>query len=108
MKRVILKFYGLGYNDIFQANVKIYNNKNQCILNTKTYDNIVVCSLEEKQVYLIEAISQSEIIRQKIYVDNNKYCFFFPRSIVRNIFTFQLTDFYYENLPIEKGEIILG
>lgn len=112
MKKIILKFLGLGYNDVFQAKVKIYNDKKQCIKSGKTYNGKISVFLEENQVYTLVAISKNEVINKRFYIDKNQYtyCFYFPRSIVNNnnIITFRLTDFYYKDLPIEKGEMIFG
>ena len=101
-----LKFYGLGYNDINQANIKIYN-KNSLIYCGKTYNNELIINLKECNIYKLIATSENEIITAYFYVSNRYEYYFVFNSIIYNPITFLLTDYYYDNLPIERGELIL-
>ena len=103
-----LKFYGLGYNDINQAYIKIYD-KNSLIYCGKTYNNELKVDLKECKIYKLIAKSNSEILTAYFYVtDRYEYSFVFNSIIyINNPITFLLTDYYYNNLPIERGEIIL-
>ena len=109
---ITLKFLGLGYNNINQADVFIYDCCNNLVCNKKTYNNKLNICLDKNKVYKIVAKSLGDTIESVIYTGkNNNYCFRFSRSIIdivnEDSITFLLTDYYYDNLPIERGEMIL-
>lgn len=110
MNIIKIKFRGLGYGDIFQAQVFLYDKKN-LIAVEQTKNGFFQISLEPEKVYHMIAISPNEILKRVFYVDKKRkiYCFSFRRALFysKSIVTFHLTDFYYRNLPIKKGEIIL-
>ena len=104
-----IKFYGLGYDDICQANVSIYDGYN-LVYNGTTYNNELEICLKECKKYKLVATSCGETIIRYFYVSEMyEYIFFFSRSILKTNgpITFILTDYYYDNLPIERGNIIL-
>ena len=110
MTKVILTFYGLGKCSSYQATINIFNSSNKLIFSSITRDGKVCFWLPINQAYTVLAVFQNQVIRSSFYVDcmYNKFLFFFPNSIVNlNRVTFYLDDFYYNNLKIEKGEIIL-
>ncbi|MBQ2639400.1 MAG: hypothetical protein IJF92_01355 [Bacilli bacterium] len=110
MKKIKLIFTGLGYNNRFQAYTKIYNSNNKLIYEGKTYNGELELCLKKNNCYRLEAISKDEIIDIWFYVNKTRKCYLFKfrRSIIENNpITFLLTDYYYSNLPIEKGELIL-
>ena len=108
MKKVKLKFYGLGYNNINQALVYIYDINNNLIYEKETFNSELYVCLNENTVYKIVAKSNNEILNTYFYVNNNDiYVFSFKSSIYGRTITFLLTDYYYSNLKIERGEIIL-
>ena len=107
---ITLNFLGLGYNNINQADVLIYDEFNNLVYNKKTYNNKLNICLKKNKVYRVVAFSLNDRISTSIYINNNNYCFRFNRSIINensDSITFLLTDYYYDNLPIERGEIIL-
>ena len=110
MKKI--KFLGLGYNDYYQANIKIYDLNNKLIYEGKTYNSEIIIHLKKNKLYKLNATSLCETIKVCFYVSNiDEYVFAFDRvkiniNSMRNI-TFLLTDYYYNNLPIEKGELYL-
>ena len=107
---ITLNFLGLGYNNINQADVLIYDEFNNLVYNKKTYNNKLNICLKRNKIYRVEAFSLNDRISTTIYINNNNYCFQFNRSIINensDSITFLLTDYYYDNLPIERGEIIL-
>ena len=108
MKNITLEWKGLGYLDKYQANIYIYD-KNGFLFTTTTYNGKINICLEPEKVYQIIAISKNGQLRNRIYVDKcrNQYTFYFPWSFYARTLTFHLTDFYYKNLKIEKGEMIL-
>ena len=109
MKNIKIKFYGLGFNDINQAKVFIYDLFGNIIYEGITYNNEINICIKEKDIYRIIAISSCSKIINNFYVGNNDYyCFSFYRIIKNTPITFLLTDYYYNNLPIEKGELILN
>jgi len=114
MKKIKIKFIGLGYNNIFQANVKIYNDKNKLIYQGKTKNNELILCLKPNKTYYLTASVLSSYIDTIFYVNDyqNDYIFIFNHAIIRDntekkTITFLLTDYYYDNLKIEKGEMII-
>ena len=108
MKKIKLKFYGLGYSNINQALVYIYDMNNNLICECTTYNNVVDVCVNECSVYKLVAKSNYEVLSTYFYVnDSNEYFFSFESSIYARPITFLLTDYYYSNLRIERGEITL-
>ena len=107
MKKIKLIFNDLGYYNINQAHIIICSN-NKPIFTGETYSKEVCLCLEEEHAYTLIATSKNRILRLVFYVDKKRdtYYFYFPSRII-NIITFHLTDSNYQNLPTEKGEIIL-
>ena len=108
MKKIRLKFYGLGYSNINQALVYIYDMNNNLICENMTYNNELEICIKECSMYKLIAKSNYEILNTYFYVnENNEYFFNFESSIYARPITFLLTDYYYSNLKIERGEITL-
>ena len=112
MKYIYLRFIGLGYNDINQACIKIYDNNNNLIISKYSYNGYIKVCLKVNNIYRVYVSSYNEVINKYFYVNNYNinYVFAFNRSIFtqsNNLITFLLTDYYYNNLPIEKGNLIL-
>lgn len=109
MKKVKLKFLGLGYNEFYQANVMIYDFSDNLIYEGITYNGELEICLDANEVYKINAYSLNEIINTYFYVSNlDNYIFIFDRAkfIKPRKIIFSLIDYHY-NLPIEKGELYL-
>lgn len=102
-----LKFIGAGYNNSYQAKIKIYFH-NKKIFEGITYNGKIKVNLKEKQIYEIEATMLNEKITTYLYVTKRCiYTFIFTHAIYNpTTITISLVDLYYD-LPIEKGEIIL-
>ena len=97
-----LRFIGTGYNNYYQANIKIYND--ELIYEGTTYNGKLDVCLEEG-IYKIEVYFLKKQTFY-LYVSKNKtYTFILDNALYKTI-TISLVDFYY-NLPIEKGEIFL-
>ena len=112
MKKINLIFPGLGYRNINQALVYVYDKNNNLILNEETYNGKVDICLNKNEFYMIKAISKNEKIKTIVYInENDKYCIPFASSYIcnnnLNTITLLLTDYNYDNLPIEKGMIYL-
>ena len=113
MKDVTLKFIGTGYNGINEAQVKIYSD-NEMIWKGNTYNGRVNCKLKNRCFYRLIAQTKYAKINKYFYInDNNTYIFSFYYCIQNNspvsrLITFRLTDYYYDNLPISKGELNFG
>lgn len=113
MKNIILKFIGVGYNNVNQAKVYIYD-KNNCLIKSGYTCNglMKVCLCKNKGYYVIATLCNEKICKY-FYVNNNDiYVFVFNHSYIntsinRNLITFLLHDANYTNLPIAKGEINL-
>lgn len=105
MRNIKIIFPELGLGSLYQAQVYIRNKETDWSINTKTYNKELEICLKKNQAYYLYARSYLGIIELFFYVDckRNKYYFTFQSNII----TFQVTDFYYKNLPIKKGEIIL-
>lgn len=110
MKKVKIKFNGLGYGYQYQADVFIYDNDN-LIYDDKTYNGEINICLKQNKLYKIETYFLNEKLIKYIYIkDCDCYILNFNHSILNissNLITFLLTDYHYDNLPIERGEIIL-
>lgn len=110
MKKIIIRFLGLGYNEFYQANIKIYDLDNNLIYKGTTYNGKTKLCLKENHAYKLIAKSLNETIHTCFYVSNiNEYLFIFnwAKYNQNRRVTFLLTDYYYNNLPIEKGELFL-
>lgn len=105
MKLVKLKFIGAGYNDKYQAYVKVFDNKN-IIYEGYTNNSYLEICLQERKCYKVIAQLCNRYINKSFLVTKtyDDYIFSFP--ILKKV-TFLLTDYYYENLPIQKGELYL-
>ena len=113
MKKIKIKFIGLGLKDEYQAYVIVYDNCHNIIYNDYTYNGNITVKLNSNQSYKLIATSLEDCISTIFYV-NYKICeykFIFNRSIYEKnndqTITFLLTDYNYNNLPIEKGELNL-
>ena len=105
--KIKLKFFGLGINNNYQANILIYNNLGELIYNGQTYNGYIYLYLNKGCLYRLVASTCDDKIDTYFYVYNYEYVFYFKRSLLKNnSITLLLTDYYY-NMPIEKGELIL-
>ena len=105
-----LKFIGLGYNSYYQASVVIYDMFGNLVFSGQTYNGIIYVQLKPCHAYKIIARSKFEELNITLYVNKCEYTFLFNNSkIIENdqTITFILTDYYYNNLKIEKGDLIL-
>lgn len=109
IKKVTFIFIGTGINNKYQACVYIYDSCNRLVYKGKTKNGKLVLYLKKHEVYKLKAISLGEMIYTNFITTRSKYVFVFNRSIYipSRTITFLLTDANYNNLPIEKGEIIL-
>lgn len=113
MKDIKIRLMGLGICSNLQAYVCIYDECNNLIYEGSTFNGEVIFCAKCNSVYRLCASFYGEVINQAFYTSscNTPLIFAFEHSIYRNNtlgnVTFLLTDYYYENLPIEKGEIIL-
>ena len=89
----------------FEGN--IYDEYNNLIFEGYTYNIILEINLYFNKIYKIEAIFLNERIQKTIYINNNIYVIPFSTGFNISKSSFLLTDYYYDNLPIERGEIIL-
>ena len=108
MINIIIKIKGLGIGDESQAILFLSNNKNKLLERLKTYNGQIEVSLKPNCLYNLLIISNQGRKNISFYVDNKRkcYCFSIFDIITRKII-FRLKDANYENLPIEKGAIIL-
>jgi len=110
MKKIKIKFLGLGYFDVNQAIVDIYDMKGAHLYHKITNNNEICLYLEERNIYRIIANNNYNFITKTFYVKNDDvYIFSFYNNILDNTstVTFLLKDYFY-NMPIMKGEIILN
>lgn len=110
MQKQILIFPGLGYKNINQANILIYN-KNNLVCSDRTYNGRLKVCLKTNNIYKIYVESKYENKSYSVYISTyySKYTLPLNSSYICNnkSVTFLLTDLNYDNLPIEKGMIIL-
>ena len=112
MKKIIIRFLGLGVGDKYQACVRIYDTCNNLLCEGKTCNGKLELCLEENQMYKLYAIFMGEDMNKTFYVtnSNNIFNFVFNKLIITcplRTITFLLTDANYTNLPIEKGKMVL-
>ena len=106
---ITLKFLGTGYNDYYQASVKIYDYNNCIVYDGISYNSIVNVCLDKGCVYKVYAVLFGYYLIASIYVGNEDvFIFNFNPFIEYRTVTFLLTDYNYYNLPIMEGEILLG
>ena len=114
MKKIKLRWNGLGWKNQFQADVFLYDEKGCLLFQGRTISGECYIWIQPEKVYKVLSISEGEFFQKVFYVDKCKsvYTFSFSQSIYQkestHLYTFHLTDFYYPDLPIEKGEIIFG
>lgn len=114
MRRIRLKFLGLGYDRTNQAYVRVYNMKGCLVYRGWTHNNQLYLCLNNG-CYKLIATSCTGIIKQCFMVTNNINTYYFtftnalynPNGNARNL-TFLLTDYNYNNLPIGKGILNFG
>lgn len=110
IKKIQLQFVGTGIYDEFQAYVCIYDLCGNMIYHGKTYNGKININLKTNTAYRIKARLYDECINKVFYVMKRDkiIMFVFQRALIpRRTITFLLKDANYNNLPIEKGEIIL-
>ena len=109
MKKIKLIFKGLGLKNKNQAYIKIFNSNCNLVYEGHTYNGQLDIRLDNN-VYRLVANYNGNIIIVPFYVSSNtnNYIFSFNNyNLNSRDITFQLTDFYYTNLPIERGDIVL-
>ena len=108
MNEITLIFIGTGYKERYQSYIEIYDLNNKLIYEGYTYNGCISICLKNNTYYKIKAILDNDILNGVIYTNQTIYKFIFNRSYIPiNITTFIVTDYNYNNLPIEKGELIL-
>ena len=109
IKKVTLKFNGLGYNDRYQALVMIYDIDGNLIFVGNTYNGVVCLLLRVNCGYRVVARFFSEIIDTYFYNDKCNYVFTFEHATINDVRTinFLLTDQNYIGLALERGELTL-
>ena len=106
---ITFKFIGAGYQNCYQAYIKIYDNFNNIVFNNYSYNGELNIFLKEKNIYKIYAKLNNQIIITPIYIlDQNIFILNFNQVINKKSITFLLTDYNYDNLPIMKGEMLFG
>ena len=113
MKQVTIRFLGVGYNDLCQALVTIYDINDNVIWKGFTYNSKLKICLKINCYYRVCAILNNNVINQVFRVDRrNVYVFIFNsivvnENVIQNPITFLLTDANYLDLPIQKGRVII-
>ena len=107
--KVKIKIYGLGYMNNCQAHIKVYNSNNKLVFEGETYNGEIHVLLNACSLYKIYINTCNEKLKTVFYTNQNEFALFLNRSIlnISRTITFLLKDYYYDNLPIERGELIL-
>ena len=110
MNEITFIFFGLGYNNHYQADVFVYDDNN-LVYEGKTYNSKIRICLKKYKKYKLLAKFLNSYLTYCFYVDSDRsYFLCFNHSTItlsNNPITFFLTDYYYHNLPIERGELLL-
>ena len=115
MKKISLNFIGTGFNSLNEAYVEIYTSSKTLVYKGITNNGKIILCLNINNVYRIKARFLDNYLDTVLYVNNYKsdYYLIFSNFLAnkqdnnQNKVTFLLTDSYYNNLIIEKGELIL-
>ena len=111
MKEINLKFIGLGINDMYQADIIIYDIFGNVVKKCHTYNAHTKVCLKKNCYYKVVAIMKFSKLERFIYINNNDtYYFVFNHAYINNrqrVITFYLRDYFY-NLPIERGNLYIG
>lgn len=97
--------------DIKSYRIIIKDKDDNILLNTISKDGLLLFQFPKSDIYKVVIISDNlypNILLQTIYI--HKTCsniFYFTFKIKKKPTTFVLTDKYYKNLKIERGEILL-
>lgn len=109
---MVIRVLGLGYKDIYQAYIEVYCN-NQLIDEKETNNGQIKVCLKNGNVYELKITINNILYKRNVYVTDDidiydiiLFSNYINNIITRNI-TFLLTDLNYENLPIERGNLIL-
>ena len=105
----MLFFSGLGYQNSYQAKIWIYDICNNLVSKGCTFNGRYSFKGCMFNAYKIKIISYLGIMGKNIFVNNNSiYVPLNGRRKERLLPTrFRLTDYFYDNLPINRGELIL-
>ena len=112
MKKIIIKFMGMGLCPRCQALVTVYDMKGCLAAKGCTKRGEYCFKAHEKSFYRVCYDINRLVSCKTIYVNNswNRYPFFY-QGVIDNqapqTITFLLTDQSYANLPISKGEMML-
>lgn len=115
MKNIKIRFLGVGYNEYCQPFVCVYDECNNLIYEGCAYNACISIDACVGSLYRVVAKTNNSRIFGAFYVNcrENLYTLAFPNAFYEaeeeeeEIVTFRLTDYYYESLPIERGEILL-
>ena len=110
MQKIKLRFLGTGYNNCNQVHVRIYDMCNRKVVDKWSYNGSINVCLKRCEYYKIIAILNNKIINTIIYTNKCFYEFAFYNCCNNQVnqITFSLTDYYYSDLPIERGNLILN
>ncbi len=88
--------------------IKIFDENDNLLYEKETNNGMIKVYLKRNKGYKLIVRNGNQILMTSFYVDCINKFVFSLNSIVNNSVTFLLTDYYYDNLPIMKGEILLG
>ena len=115
MKNVKIKIIGIGYNNIYEALVIIFDKNNNIICKGKTFNGTLNACLKVNRIYKIKVCYLNQVLNRVFYVNNYTdiyefafNCSYYVNNDNTSDITLFLTDYFYDNLPIEKGDIILN
>ena len=95
---------------MYQADIIIYDNKNNIVDKCTTYNACVKVCLKKNCFYKVKVIMKYETLESYVYINNrDTYYFVFKRAYLNNnqrLITFYLKDYYY-NLLIERGNLYI-
>lgn len=113
MKKVCLQFMGMGIKQKCQAKVVVCDLRGCMVAKGVTKNGIFCFTAKEKSFYKIKYSINGLVNNKTIYINNNNYYplmyqgMFVNQTNRSKAITFLLTDSFYHNLPINKGEMVL-
>ena len=106
--KITFKILGTGFNNYYQADIKIYDDNN-LIYDGRTYNGKIMVYLNKNKVYSIYIRLFNTCLITSLYVLNQDLIIInLNQEVNNNLVTFLLTDYHYDNLPIMKGVMLIG
>ena len=107
MRKIVIQFMGMGVCDKCQAKVTVFDLNGCKVTSGYTKCGRFVFCGKDRVFYKIKYTINGITNFKTIYANSNYYPIMYQGIISSRPIAFLLTDDYYANLPIKKGEMML-